>query len=83
MAEYGEKDFEELKNFTHGLKAYIEAWHPDELREKFPMPYESFFADRPERLDFLKELEVEQRLNQALKVVAERKVLALPRTYGA
>jgi Protein of unknown function (DUF4065) len=83
VAEYGQKDFEELKTFTHGLKAYSEAWRPNELREKFPMPYESFFADLPARQEFLKELEVEQRLTQALKVVAETKVLTPLRAHGA
>jgi hypothetical protein len=72
VAEHGKKDFEQLRDFTHGLKAYRDAWHPDASREKFPMPYESFFWDRPERDEFRKELEAEQALRRALDAASER-----------
>lgn len=65
VEEHGYKSFEELKNFTNALKAYQRAWREGETRGKFPMAFDEFFAEEPEKQDFLKELVENQAIAAA------------------
>ncbi|MCX6602278.1 MAG: Panacea domain-containing protein [Acidobacteria bacterium] len=65
VAEHGRKTFNELKDLTHGMRAYTKAWRNDEVRKKYPMVFEDFFAEEPDKADFLKELEENQQLRRA------------------
>ena len=62
VREHGRKSFDELRDLTHGMKAYTNAWRIDSARRKFPMSFEDFFADDPGKADFLMEIEEEQKL---------------------
>jgi hypothetical protein len=62
VEEHGTKSFEELKKFTHELKAYQMAWRDNVAQRKFPMVFDDFFAEEPEHSAFLNEL----RENQAI-----------------
>ncbi|MBL8174959.1 MAG: SocA family protein [Bryobacterales bacterium] len=63
---HGNAGFLDLKRLTHELKAYSSAWRQNEVRRKFPMRFEDFFADDPDKLDFLKELQQHQFLKRTL-----------------
>jgi uncharacterized phage-associated protein len=63
-AEHGNKGFEELKKLTHSMAAYTRAWHGDDVRRNFRMSFEDFFAEVPEKADFLKEIAENQFLAQ-------------------
>ena len=60
VAEHGHKSFDELKDLTHGMRAYTDAWRPNRLQKNFPMPFEYFFADALDKASFLEELEEDQ-----------------------
>jgi Protein of unknown function (DUF4065) len=62
IIEHGRKSFEDLMDLTHGMKAYTASWQPDSHKKRFPMPFENFFADAPEKIDFLNELEEDQEI---------------------
>lgn len=62
VREHGRKSFDELRDLTHGMKAYTNAWRIDSTRRKFPMSFEDFFAADPGKADFLMEIEEEQKL---------------------
>lgn len=70
-ANQGHSGFDELVKLTQGMKAYAIAWRPQSLARKFPMPFESFFADFPEKADILEELEADQALTQSLVRAAQ------------
>lgn len=63
--EHGEKSFEELYNLTHDMAAYKRAWREESTHKKFPMRFEDFFAESPERAAFLNELLEDQYLETA------------------
>ena len=65
IQEHGLKTFNELKELTHGMKAYADVWRSNGVRKKFPMAFEDFFAEAPEKAEFLKELEENQELHRA------------------
>lgn len=60
--QHGRKSFNELMALTHGMRAYTLAWRNDVDRKKFPMAFEDFFAEEPDKEEFLKEIEEEQHL---------------------
>lgn len=64
--EHGHEGFNHLKQFTHSLQTYCRSWRPGDLRKKFPIPFEAFFADDPDGADFLLELQQDQQLREAL-----------------
>ena len=65
IGEHGRKTFNELKILTHNMKAYTSVWRDKEVRRKYPMAFEDFFADVPDKAEFLKELQENQQLRQA------------------
>ncbi len=69
VEDHGRKTFSELKTLTHGMKAYTNVWLDDGPRKKFPMAFEDFFAEAPDKAEYLKELQEDQRLAQALPQV--------------
>ena len=60
--QHGRKNFKELMKLTHGMRAYTAAWRNNLARKKFPMTFEDFFAEEPDKEEFLKEIEEEQHL---------------------
>lgn len=64
VEEHGQKTFNELKTLTHGMKAYTNVWRPNEVRRKYPIAFEDFFAEDPDKAAFLKELEENQQLHR-------------------
>lgn len=64
LSKHGRMNFNELMTLTHGLKAYTLAWRNDSDRKKFPMAFEDFFAEEPDKAEFLKEIEEEQQLTK-------------------
>ena len=71
VRDHGHKTFNELRDLTHGMKAYTNAWRGGSARKKFPMMFEDFFADEPDKADFLTELAEEQRLARLFPAQAE------------
>ena len=65
IEEHGRKTFNELKTLTHNMKAYTNVWRTGEICRKFPMTFEDFFAEAPDKADFLKELKENHELRQA------------------
>lgn len=65
VEEHGRKSFNDLKTLTHNMKAYTKVWRNDGLRRKFPMAYDDFFAETPDKADFLKELQENQQLRRS------------------
>jgi uncharacterized phage-associated protein len=65
IQEHGRKSFNELKAMTHGMRAYTNVWRDNDTRKRFPMAFEDFFADVPEKAEFLDELEENQKLEKA------------------
>lgn len=62
VEEHGLKSFDELKNYTHGMHAYKAAWREVEGQRKFPITFDDFFAEEPEKAEFLKELQENQAI---------------------
>jgi uncharacterized phage-associated protein len=62
VKEHGYKSFNELKKFTHDMKAYKRVWRGDDEQRKFPMVFDDFFAEAPEKSEFLKELRENQTI---------------------
>jgi uncharacterized phage-associated protein len=63
--EHGNKSFQELFDLTHAMGAYKNAWRDESTHKRFPMRFEDFFADNPEKADFLSELLEDQFLETA------------------
>jgi hypothetical protein len=63
-AEYGTKGFGELRDLTHGMAAYARVWKDNDVRKKFRMYFEDFFAESPDKADFLKEIAEQQFLHE-------------------
>jgi hypothetical protein len=63
-ATYGGKSFDELRDLTHGMAAYTRAWRDNDVRKKFRMSFEDFFAEVPDKADFLKQIAEEQFLHE-------------------
>jgi uncharacterized phage-associated protein len=76
--KYGRTSFNELRNLTHGMKAYTAAWREGGIRRKFPIAFEDFFDDDPHQQEFLNELVEEQRI-EALFAAEARS----PKAIGA
>ncbi len=65
VEEHGHKSFNELKKFTHDMTAYKSVWREDQGQRKFPMVFDDFFAEEPEKSGFLKELRENQTIAKA------------------
>ena len=63
--EFGNKSFEEIYNFTHAMKAYATVWQEGSTRRKFPMKFEDFFLDAPDKLPMLEEMLEDQAIREA------------------
>lgn len=64
VEDHGHKEFNELKALTHSMKAYTKVWR-DGVQRKYPMAFEDFFAENPDKADLLKELLENQQLHRA------------------
>lgn len=69
-AEHGTKSFVELRDLTHGMAAYARVWKDNDTRKKFRMYFEDFFAESPDKADFLKEIQERQFLHEVFTPVA-------------
>lgn len=63
--EFGHRAFDEIYNFTHALKAYATVWQEGSTRRKFPMKFEDFFLDAPDRQFMLEEMIENQAIREA------------------
>lgn len=63
-AEHGHKTSQELKDLTHDMAAYRRAWRKNPCQRKLPMRFEDFFAETPDRMAFLKEIQEHQFLSE-------------------
>jgi hypothetical protein len=64
--EYGVKTEEQVTSAARATEAYHRAWRKaqDTDRQSFPMYFENFFADVPERHEVLEELLEDQRMQR-------------------
>ena len=65
---YGSKSEEEVASAARATQAYRAAWRKaqDSDRQSFPLYFEDFFADAPDRHEVLEELLEEQRMRRKL-----------------
>lgn len=70
VEEHGRKTFNELMDLTHSMRAYTNVWRNDEVRKKYPMAFEDFFAEDPDKAEFLKEIEENQQLRRTFPDLA-------------
>ena len=63
-AVHGTKTFKDLKDLTHGMKAYTRVWKDEPSRKRFPMNFEDFFLDAPDRIAMLRQIEGDQALER-------------------
>ena len=63
--EYGTKTCAEIRDFSRSLAAYQNAWNGDD-NAAYPMRFEDFFAETPDRAPILQELREDQQLRRML-----------------
>ena len=68
-AEFGHNSFRSIYNYTHALKAYTSVWQDGSTRRKFPMRFEDFFLDAPEKMPMLEEITEDQAIREAFGVL--------------
>ena len=66
---YGSMTFDQLYQLTHDLAAYTRAWKGGEVNH-YPMRFEDFFAETPDREPVLREIREEQQLRRLFASVS-------------